>query len=441
MNYTHIQQQDQEIFDLLKKEEERQVQGLVMIPSENYASTAVLEANGSIFNNKYSEGYPGKRYYEGQDVADVLESVCQARALKLFKAEGYSVNVQPYSGSPANIEVYTALLNFGDTILAMDLSHGVHLTHGAPANFSGKNYNFVHYRFDPATEQIDYELMEKLALEHKPKMIISGFTAYPRKIDFKRVHDIAKKAGAISMADISHIAGLIAGGVHASPFPFTDIVTTTTHKTLRGPRGAVIFSKPEYSKAIDSSVFPGMQGGPHEHAIAGYAVAFAEAEKPGFAQYAEQVVKNASVLAHVLMNHGLKLVSNGTDNHLILVDLRNFGIGRGYVVAKALDAARIYMNRNSVFDDQSSPFFPSGLRMGTPALTTRGMKEGEMEQIGLWIAEVTNEFAKIELPEDKAARTAMLKDFKATIHAHPLITKIRDQVTALAVEFPAPGIS
>jgi glycine hydroxymethyltransferase len=440
MKYLTIQKQDSEIFALIQKEEQRQKEGLELIPSENYASEAVLEANGSTLTNKYAEGYPGKRYYEGNDVVDQIEILCQKRALDAFKAEGYNVNVQPYSGSPANIEVYFALLEYGDTILAMDLSHGVHLTHGAPANFSGKNYKFINYKFDPKTEQIDYNLMEKLALEHKPKLILSGFTAYPRKIDFKRVHDIAKKVGAISMADISHIAGLVIAGVHTSPFPFTDIVTTTTHKTMRGPRGAMIFSKPEYSSKIDKAVFPGMQGGPHEQTIAAIAVALKEAEKPEFKKYSEQTVANANVLAKVLMSEGLKLVSNGTDNHLILVDLRNFGLGRGYLVAKALDAARIYLNRNSVFDDQGSPFFPSGIRMGTPSLTTRGMKEKEMEQIGKWIASITKEFAVMEMPDDKTKRAEVIKDFMATIKNHPLIKEIGEQVKVFATKFPVPGI-
>ena len=241
MNYSHIEKQDPEIYDLIRREEQRQKQGLELIPSENYASEAVLQANGSIFTNKYAEGYPGKRYYEGNAVVDQLELLCQKRALEAFGAAGYSINVQAYSGSPANIEVYSAVLEYGDTVLAMDLSHGVHLTHGASANFSGKNYNFVHYRFDPATEQIDYDFMEKMALEHKPKLILSGFTAYPREINFVRVHEIAKKVGAISMADIAHIAGLISAGVHSSPFPFTDIVTTTTHKGFADPGGAMIF--------------------------------------------------------------------------------------------------------------------------------------------------------------------------------------------------------
>lgn len=440
MNYSTIQKQDQEIYDLTKREEIRQKEGLELIPSENYVSEAVLEANASIFTNKYAEGYPGKRYYEGNAVVDELERLCQKRALQAFAADGYSVNVQPYSGSPANIEVYSAILNYRDTVLAMDLSHGVHLTHGAPANFSGKNYNFVHYRFDPSTEQIDYNLMEKLALEHKPKLIISGFTAYPRKIDFLRVHEIAQKVGAISMADISHIAGLIVAGVHASPFPFTDIVTTTTHKTLRGPRGAIIFSKSEYGPKIDKAVFPGMQGGPHEHTIAALAVSLKEAMLPEFKDYSQKVVSNAWKLAQTLIAEGLKLVSNGTDNHLILVDLRPFGVGRGYLVAKALDAAGIYLNRNSVFDDASSPFYPSGIRLGTPALTSRGMGDKEMEKIGKWISEITKEFAQIELPEDKTQRTETIKRAEAQMVSNGTIQRVKKDVAGLTADFPVPGI-
>jgi len=440
MNYPHVENYDKEIFDLIKLEEKRQIEGLVMIPSENYVSDAVLEANGSIFTNKYSEGYPGKRYYEGQAVVDVLETVCQKRALEVFNAEGYGVNVQPYSGSPANIEVFVAVLQFGDKVLAMDLSHGVHLTHGAPSNFSGKNYNFIHYGFNYETEQIDYDELEKLAQEHKPKMIISGFTAYPRKIDFKRIHEIAKSVGAISMADISHIAGLIAAGVHESPFPFTDIVTTTTHKTLRGPRGAVIFSKPEFSTLIDRTVFPGMQGGPHQHSIAAFAIALKETTEPSFIEYSKQIIKNAQALAESLMVQGLKLVSNGTDNHLILIDLRNFGPGRGYLPAKALDAASIYMNFNTVFKEPSSPFYPSGLRLGTPALTSRGMKEDEMREIGKLVAIIIKEFASIELPADKKERVTFITNFKKEIHSHPLVLEVKEKARNLAMKFPAPGI-
>jgi len=440
MKYPTLQNDDPEVFDLIRREERRNKEGLELIPSENYVSEAVLEGNASIFTNKYAEGYPGKRYYEGNEVVDVLEILCQERARRAFGAQGYGINVQPYSGSPANIEVYSAILEYSDVVLAMDLSHGVHLTHGATANFSGKNYKFVNYRFDPATEQIDYDLMEKMAVQHKPKLILSGFTAYPRKVNFERVHAIAKKVGAISMADISHIAGLIVSGVHESPFPFTDIVTTTTHKTLRGPRGAIIFSKPEYSTKIDKAVFPGMQGGPHEHTIAALAVALKEAVSPAFKEYSTQTVKNAAALADVLMAGGLKLVSNGTDNHLILVDLRPFGIGRGYIVAKALDAARIYLNRNGVFDDPSSPFYPSGIRLGTPALTTRGMKEDEMKQIGDMIVRVVKEFAVIDLPEDREARGQKIKDFLAKLPTNSLIKELGEQAKDLAIRFPVPGI-
>lgn len=440
MQYPRLSKEDPEIYGWIEKESRRQKEGLEMIPSENYVSEAVLEGMGSILTNKYAEGYPGKRYYGGCVNVDEVEKLCQKRALAVFNAEGYKVNVQPYSGSPANIEVYVALLNFGDTVMSLALNRGGHITHGLPLNLSGKAYNFVHYELDPETERLDYDGMARLAREHKPKLILSGFTAYPSIIDFKKIHDIAKEVGAISMADTSHISGLIVGGQHPSPFPFTDIVTTTTHKTLRGPRAAMIFSKEEYSEAIDKAVFPGMQGGPHEHTIAGIATALKEAATPEFKEYAAQIVKNSKALAGSLKAEGIRLVAGGSENHLILMNLTDFGPGRGVFIEKALSAAHITMNKNTVPNDPSTPFYPSGVRMGTPALTTRGMKEKEMEQIGGLIAKIVKEFGPTSLPADKEARVKAIKDFSTSLKTHPLIKEVGEEVNKLAAQFPVPGI-
>jgi glycine hydroxymethyltransferase len=371
---------------------------------------------------------------------DLVETLCQDRAREVFKAENYHVNVQPYSGSPANLEVYIGLLEFKDTIMAMRLDHGGHLTHGNPSNLSGRAFNFVHYGLDPNTETLNYDEIFKLAKEHKPKILLSGFTAYPRIIDFKKIHEIAKEVGAISMADISHISGLIIAGVHPSPFPFTDVVTTTTHKTLCGPRGAMILCKQEYKEKIDKGVFPGMQGGPHEHTIAGIAVALEQAKKPEFKEFAEQIIKNTKVLAEILMSEGLKLVSNGTDNHLMVVDLTTFGKGRGVFAEKALEAADISVSKSTTPNDPSVPYYPSGLRIGTPAVTSRGMKEKEMQMAGKLIAKVIKEFAAIEMPETKEERNAKVKEFKEKIKDSPFILEIKKEVNALAGKFPVPGI-
>jgi glycine hydroxymethyltransferase len=440
MKYPVLAAEDPEVYEILAKEEGRQTHGLEMIPSENYVSEAVLEAMGSIFTNKYAEGYPGKRYYGGCVNVDELERLCRKRALKLFKADGYHVNVQPYSGSPANLAAYVGLLELGDTIMALRLDHGGHLTHGQPLNLSGKAFNFVHYGVDAETGLLDYDKIRELALEKKPKLIVSGFTAYSHIIDFKKIHDIAKEVGAISMADISHISGLIAGGAHPSPFPFTDIVTTTTHKTLRGPRAAMIFCKEEYKDQIDRGVFPGMQGGPHEHTIAGIAKALKEAAAPEFSEYAAQIVKNSKALAEVLIAEGVKLVGGGSENHLLLMDLTPYGPGRGVFVEKALDAAHITMNKNTVPKDPSTPFYPSGVRLGTPALTTRGMKEEEMRQIGAFIARIVREFAATELPGDKETRLATIKSFTADLKKNPTIKEVGEQVMELTKKFPVPGI-
>ncbi len=436
---ANLQKEDKEVFEIIEAEKRRQREGLEMIPSESYASLAVLEATGSVLNNKYAENYPGKRYYGGCVNVDKVEILCQQRAKEVFKAEGYHANVQPLSGSPANLAVYFGLLEFGDTIMSLRLDNGGHLTHGSPANLSGRAYKFVHYGLKP-DETIDYDQMFALAKEHKPKIILSGFTAYPRIIDFKKVHEIAKEVGAISMADISHISGLVIAGVHPSPFPFTDAVTTTTHKTLRGPRGAMILCKEELAEKIDKGIFPGMQGGPHEHAIAGIAVALHEATKPEFIEYAQQTVKNSKALAETLLSEGLKLVSGGTDNHLMLINLVDFGKGKGVFVEKALEAADVSVNKSTVPNEPSVPYYPSGIRLGTPAITSRGMKEKEMQIAGKLIAKVVKEFAPANMPETKDERNAAVKEFKEKIKNNPFISEIKKEVNELAGKFPVPGI-
>lgn len=383
------------IKDLIRKEEERLQNGLELIPSENYVSKAVREALGSVLTNKYSEGYPGKRYYGGNEFIDEIENLAIERAKKLFGAE--HVNVQPYSGSPANLEVYFSLLEPGDKVMGMNLFHGGHLSHGHKVSFSGKTYRFVQYEVDEKTGLLDYDKIRELALKEKPKLIVSGATAYPRKIDFKKFHEIAKEVCAISMADIAHIAGLVATGHHPSPFPFTDVVTTTTHKTLRGPRGAIIFCKEEYAKQIDKAVFPGMQGGPHNHTTAAIAVALGEALKPEFQVYSEQIIKNTKALADELIAQGLKLITGGTDNHLILLDLTD--VCSGKEAEKALDEAGVTVNKNTIPFEKKSAFDPSGIRLGTPAITTRGMKESEMKQIGEMIARVVKNNENKEIKE------------------------------------------
>lgn len=435
-----LQRYDPEIFSLIEKESLRQKEGLELIPSENYASKATLEAAGSILNDKYAENYPGKRYYGGCIYIDEVERLCQKRALALFGAEGYRVNVQPYSGSPANIAVYIGLLSLGDTILSLRLDHGGHLTHGSPVSFSGKAFHFVHYPLNPETELLDYDAIRDLAHQEKPKLILSGFTAYPRLIDFKKIHDIAKEAGAISMADISHISGLVIGGAHPSPFPFTDVVTTTTHKTLRGPRGAMIFAKEEYADAIDKAVFPGLQGGPHEHTIAGIAVALKEAAEPAFREYAEQVVANAKALAAGLADEGLRLVSGGTDTHLMLIDLRPFGPGRGVFAEKALEAAHISVNKSPVPNDPSPPFYPSGVRLGTPAITSRGMRESDMKIVAKLVSRVIALVKDEVLPDQKEARSPAVKQFVERLTTQTAIREIGEEVKDFASRFPVPGI-
>jgi len=380
-----LKQVDPEIYNLIEFEKRRQRDSLNLIPSENCVSPAVLEALGSVLTNKYSEGYPKKRYYGGNKYIDEIENLAIERAKRLFGAE--HVNVQPYSGSPANLEVYFALLSPGDKIMGMDLASGGHLTHGAPVNFSGKIYHFVPYGVDKKTGFINYEEVAKLAKKEKPKMLVCGATSYPRTINFKKFAQIAHSVGAYCLADIAHIAGLVATGFHPSPFPYCDIATTTTHKTLRGPRGAMIMCKKELSDKIDRAVFPGMQGGPHNHQTAAIAVCLKEAEKPEFKNYVGQLIKNSKVLADELKEQGLKLVSGGTDNHITLIDLRNLSI-TGKEAQEILEKVGIIVNKNVIPDEKRKPWDPSGIRLGPPALTTRGMKEKEMKQIGKIIAEV-----------------------------------------------------
>jgi len=375
----YLTEQDEEIGLAIKAELARQRDGIELIASENIVSPAVMAAAGTILTNKYAEGYPGKRYYGGCEKVDVVEDIARDRAKKLFGAE--HANVQPHSGSQANTAVYVALLQAGDTVMGMSLADGGHLTHGSPVNISGLYYNFVSYGVEADTHRIDYDKMEAQAMEVKPKLIVAGASAYPRVIDFERIAEIAKKCGAYFMVDMAHIAGLVAAGLHPSPVPYADVVTTTTHKTLRGPRGGLILCREELAKKIDKAIFPGIQGGPLLHIIASKAVCFGEALKPEFKTYQEQIVKNAKVLADTLVSEGFDLVSGGTDNHLMLVDLRNFNV-TGKEMEKRLDEVHITVNKNAIPNDPQSPFITSGIRIGTPAVTTRGMKEEDMVLLG-----------------------------------------------------------
>ena len=381
----NIQKQDKSVYNAIKGELKRQQEGMELIASENYVSEAVLEALGSVFTNKYSEGYPGHRYYGGQEYTDVVEGLAIERAKKIFGAE--HINVQPHSGAPANIICYFALLQPGDTVLGMDLSHGGHLTHGHPVTLPAKIYNFVRYK-TKVDGKIDYKELEEMAIKHKPKLILAGFSAYTRQLDYKKFAAIGKKVGAITMFDIAHIAGLIAGRALPNPVPYFDIVTTTTHKTLRGPRGGMIMCREKFAKAIDKATFPGFQGGPHENNVAAKAVAFGEALKPSFRKYAAQIIKNAKVLELELRKYGFKLMFGGTDNHMVLVDVFGSKGVTGKEAEVALDKVGITLNKNMIPDDPRGPMDPSGIRIGVPAVTTLGMKEKEIKQIAKWINEV-----------------------------------------------------
>ncbi|AVQ37231.1 serine hydroxymethyltransferase [Clostridium botulinum] len=382
MNFTNLKKTDLTLLGMIKKEEERQEYNIELIASENFTSLSVMEAMGSLLTNKYAEGYPHKRYYGGCEFVDEVEDLARERLKKLFGAE--HANVQPHSGSQANMAVYMSVLQPGDTILGMDLSHGGHLTHGSPVNFSGKLYNFISYGVDKETETIDYELLKKIALENKPKMIVAGASAYPRIIDFQKIREICDEVDAYMMVDMAHIAGLVATGLHPSPVPYADFVTTTTHKTLRGPRGGAILCKEEYAKAVDKAIFPGIQGGPLMHIIAAKAVCFGEALKEDYKEYMDQVVKNTKVLGEELNNYGFRLISGGTDNHLLLIDLTNKNI-TGKDAEKLLDSVGITVNKNTIPFETLSPFVTSGIRIGTPAVTTRGFKEEEMKKIAYFM--------------------------------------------------------
>lgn len=405
---------DSEVFDLVRSEESYQRSTIRLIASENYTSRAVLEACGTVFQNKYSEGYPGARFYQGQINCDALERLAIDRAKALFGAE--HANVQPYSGSPANLAVYLAFAKPGDTILGLNLSHGGHLTHGSKASVTGKWFNAVHYNLNLETGLLDYDEIRRLALEHRPKLLIAGHSAYPRQLDFAKFREIADESGAILFVDMAHFAGLVAGGAHPNPVPFADVVTTTTHKTLRGPRGAMILCKEVHAKAIDKAVFPGLQGGPHNSTTGGIAVALKEAATPAFKEYAHAVVANAKALAAELSAKGFKLVSGGTDNHLILIDLTNKGI-TGKEMAIALEAAGIVLNYNTVPGETRPAFDPSGIRLGTPSVTSRGFGVGEMKRIAEWMDAVASDAKNTEK-----------------------LASIARDVATLCSGFPVPGI-
>lgn len=405
---------DPELARYIAAEEKRQQDKIELIASENFVTRAVMAAQGSVLTNKYAEGYPGKRYYGGCEWVDKVEDLARDRAKAIFDAE--HVNVQPHSGAQANTAVYFALLNHGDTVLGMNLSHGGHLTHGSPVNISGKYFKFAAYGVDQETEQIDYDDLARIARQVKPRMIVAGASAYPRTLDFARFGAIAKEAGALLMVDMAHIAGLVAAGLHPNPVPYADVVTTTTHKTLRGPRGGMILCRAQYAQAIDKAIFPGIQGGPLMHVIAGKAVAFKEAQEPSFKIYQQQIINNAQALAETLLSKGFRLVSGGTDNHLMLVDVRNKGL-TGKEAEHLLDEAGVTVNKNTIPYDPQSPFVTSGIRIGTPAVTTRGMKEKEMRVIGEIIDLIITSRGR---EEEMKKASAMVKELTG---AFPLVAE------------------
>ncbi|MGD9858206.1 MAG: serine hydroxymethyltransferase, partial [Planctomycetaceae bacterium] len=408
-------QADPAVFGAIQHEQRRQTDGLELIASENYTSAGVLEAAGTVFTNKYAEGYPGRRYYGGCEYADVVENLARDRACQLFGAE--HANVQPHAGSQANMAAYMALLELGDTILAMDLAHGGHLTHGMALNFSGKLYHVVHYGVRRDDHRIDFDQVAALAQEHKPKLIVAGASAYPREIDHPKFAEIATDVGAKLMVDMAHYAGLVAGGLHNNPVDVADIVTTTTHKTLRGPRSGMVLCRKDLAQAVDKTVFPGLQGGPLVHIIAAKAVCFGEALQPSFKEYAMQIIANAQVLAETLVAGGLKLASGGTDNHLMLCDVTSLNGVTGKIAEAALDRAGITVNKNMIPYDSRKPLDPSGIRLGTPALTTRGMKQEEMQRVGRWILRI------LKSPDDAS-----------------LAAKVKVEIAEFAGNFPVPGI-
>lgn len=411
MAYEKLAVQDKVVLDGILAEKTRQQANIELIASENFVSEAVMEAQGSVLTNKYAEGYPGKRYYGGCEHVDVVEDIARDRVKELFGAE--YANVQPHSGAQANMAVYHTILEPGDTVLGMNLSHGGHLTHGSPVNFSGILYNFVEYGVTQDTQVIDYEDVRQKALEHKPKLIVAGASAYPREIDFSKFREIADEVGAYFMVDMAHIAGLVAAGEHQSPVPYADFVTSTTHKTLRGPRGGLILASKEWEQKLNKSVFPGIQGGPLMHVIAAKAVAFGEALQPEFKDYAKQIKANAKVLAEVLIAEGVEIVSGGTDNHLLLLNVKSLGL-TGKVAEHALDEVGITTNKNTIPYDTESPFVTSGIRIGTPAVTSRGFKEEDMKEVGAIIAAV------LKNPEDEAVKADAKDRVKALTDKHPL---------------------
>ncbi|MGM7557308.1 serine hydroxymethyltransferase [Aerococcus christensenii] len=405
------EKKDTEVFEWIEKEKERQEQSIELIASENFVSVEVMQAQGSVLTNKYAEGYPSKRYYGGCQMVDHIEQLAIDRAKQLFGAE--YANVQPHSGSQANSAVFQAFLQPGDTFLGMNLTEGGHLTHGSPVNFSGKLYHAIHYGLNPQTERVDYDQVRELALKHHPKMIIAGFSAYSRSLDFKKFREIADEVGAILMVDMSHVAGLVATGLYPNPVPYADIVTTTTHKTLRGPRGGLILAKEEYGKKLNSAIFPGSQGGPLEHVIAAKAVALYEALQPEFKTYCEQIIKNAKAMAEVFTrDNPARLITGGTDNHLLLIDVTGFGL-TGKDAEHILDSIHITANKNTIPNEKQKPFITSGIRIGTPAITTRGFKEKEAQQVAEWI------ITALENPKDSA-----------------ILKQLNDEVLALTTRFP-----
>ncbi|KOP77840.1 serine hydroxymethyltransferase [Lysinibacillus sp. FJAT-14745] len=411
MAYEKLAVQDKAVLDGILAEKKRQQANIELIASENFVSEAVMEAQGSVLTNKYAEGYPGKRYYGGCEHVDVVEDIARDRVKEIFGAE--YANVQPHSGAQANMAVYHTILEPGDTVLGMNLSHGGHLTHGSPVNFSGILYNFVEYGVTKDTQVIDYEDVRQKALEHKPKLIVAGASAYPREIDFAKFREIADEVGAYFMVDMAHIAGLVATGEHQSPVPYADFVTSTTHKTLRGPRGGLILASKEWEQKLNKSVFPGIQGGPLMHVIAAKAVAFGEALQPEFKEYAKQIKANAKALAEVLIAEGVEIVSGGTDNHLLLLNVKSLGL-TGKVAEHALDKVGITTNKNTIPYDTESPFVTSGIRIGTPAVTSRGFKEEDMKEVGSIIAAV------LKNPEDEAVKSEAKARVKALTDKHPL---------------------
>lgn len=414
LTYENLQIQDPKIMDAISRETKRQSQEMELIASENYVSKAILEAMATVLTNKYSEGYPGKRYYGGNQIIDDVETIAIERAKKLFEAE--HVNVQPLSGSPANTSVYMAFLKPGDKVLGLKLDHGGHLSHGHPINFSGMLYNFIQYEVDLKTGKINMEKVREIALREKPKMIVAGYSAYAREIEWQKFKDIADEVGAFTFADIAHTAGLIAAEQMDNPVPFFDVVSTTTHKTLRGPRGAIIMCLKKYAKQVDRAVFPGMQGGPHDHITAAKAVAFGEALKPEFKEYAKQVIKNAQILANEFINMGYRIISNGTDNHLMVVDMTNKDLP-GKDVEIILDKVGISVSRSTIPNDLRPPYNPSGVRFGTPAITTRGMKEDEIKKIAIWI---NSAIKHKDEPE--------------------ILDNIKDEVREMCLRFPIPSV-